>query len=48
MLDKDILQQVKTVFASLKTRISFLLTDNGNHGSQAELTEFLNDLVGCS
>ena len=48
MLDKDILQQVKTVFASLKTHISFLLTDNGNHGSQAELTEFLNDLVGCS
>lgn len=48
MLDKDILQQVKTVFASLKARISFLLTDNGNHSSQAELTEFLNDLVGCS
>ncbi|WP_455094764.1 alkyl hydroperoxide reductase subunit F [Prevotella koreensis] len=48
MIDKDILQQVKSVFASLNTNIKFVATASDNNSRKDELMAFLIDMVSCS
>lgn len=48
MLDNDILQQVKTVFASLNSETGFVLTGDPTSDDTREMREFLNDMVSCS
>ena len=48
MLDKNILDQVKGVFASLKSQITFVATSQKDDGKKGELQEFLNDIASTS
>ena len=48
MIDKDILQQVKSVFASLNTNIKFVAMASDNNSRKDELMAFLTDMVSCS
>ena len=48
MLDKNILDQVKGVFASLKSQITFVATSQKDDGKKGELQEFLNDVASTS
>ena len=48
MLDKNILDQVKGVFASLKSQITFAATSKKDDEKKGELQEFLNDIASTS
>ncbi len=48
MLDKDIISQVKTVFASLGSDFVFRLSGDPSLPKTKEMLEFLTDVVSCS
>ena len=48
MLDKNILDQVRGVFASLKSQITFAATSKKDDEKKGELQEFLNDIASTS
>ena len=48
MLDKDILEQVVQVFASLKTDIRFDLTGDPQEAKTKEMLEFITEVSSCS
>ena len=48
MLDQDILTQVKQIFASLEHRFTFAITRHPQHESAEEMTDFMQDVAGCS
>lgn len=48
MLDKSILEQVKGIFASLKSEITFAAKFSSNDEKKGELQEFLNDFASTS
>lgn len=48
MLDKSILEQVKGIFASLKSEITFAAKFSSNDEKKGDLQEFLNDFASTS
>ena len=48
MLDKNIIEQVKDIFASLKSKITFKVTTDANDVKKQELNDFLNDIASTS
>mgnify|MGYP000967319522 CR=1 FL=1 len=48
MLDKNISDQVRGIFASLKSQITFAATSRKDDEKKAGLLEFLNDIASTS
>lgn len=48
MLDKNIIEQVKDIFTSLKSKITFKVTTDANDVKKQELNDFLNDIASTS
>ena len=48
MLDQDILSQVKTIFASLETDITFLFSGDALMDKTKEMLEFITEVASCS
>lgn len=48
MLDQDILSQVKTIFASLETDITFLFSGDPSMDKTKEMLEFITEVASCS
>ena len=48
MLDQNILKQVREIFASLKSKITFKATVDTNDEKKQELKTFLNDFASTS
>ena len=48
MLDNNILNQVKSIFASLKSQITFEVIGNKNDEKKDEQLDFLNNIASTS
>lgn len=48
MLDKNIIEQVSGIFASLKSKITLKVTLDANDAKKQEIKEFLSDFVSTS
>lgn len=48
MLDTDILTQVKSIFAALKSPITLVVTGDSSLEDTAKMTEFVADVASCS
>ena len=48
MLDKDIIEQLKSIFGNLKSDIVFLLQQSDNAAQSSEMKSFLDDVASTS
>ena len=48
MLDNNILDQVKGIFAQLDNRFTFVVKFSRNREEASSLVEFVNDVASCS